>query len=87
MYAHTSLSVQSASGFALTSPNLSSHSTFLALARVGAWSRRTPVIQASTEPSARFSGSTLRIEQHLSGALFQSSSPCSWACSSSVRLW
>ena len=41
-------SVQSASGFAFTRPNFSSHSTFFELARVGAWSRRTPVIQAST---------------------------------------
>ena len=34
------------------------------LARVGDCSRRMPVIQASTEPRARLSGSILRMPQH-----------------------
>ena len=45
--------LQSASGFAFQSSCCSSHPTFGAFARVGDWSRRTPVIQASRSPSAR----------------------------------
>ena len=83
----TSSRVQSASGFAFTRPNFSSHSTFACWRASGPGRGARPVIQASTWPSARFSGSTLRIAQHWFGSRAHSSSPCRRACSSSVMLW
>jgi len=63
MYDQQSSSLQSASGFAFHNSCVASQPSFGAFARVGAWSRRTPVIQQSRPSSARFSGSTLAIER------------------------
>ena len=48
MYAQQSSSLQSASGFAFHSSCAASQPSFGAFARVGDWSRRTPVIQQSS---------------------------------------
>src|SRR5581483_10494115 len=53
MYAQQSASLQSASGFAFQSSCCSSQPSFGASARVGAWSRRIPVIQQSRSRRAR----------------------------------
>src|SRR3954468_18823602 len=66
MRRHTSFSVQSTSGLYFQSPRRSSHSTGCEFARVGACSRRMPVIQASTPLSARPSAATLASLQQLS---------------------
>src|SRR3954454_19501408 len=83
MYSHTSRSDQSASGFAFHSPWRRSQSIFLALRREDDCSRRRPATQQSTSDSARFSGVTLRMPQHLSGSRAHSASPCCAACCSS----
>ena len=62
-----SFSVQSKSGLNFQIPRLSSNSTGCASARVGDCSRRMPVIQASTPPSARSSAATLRSPQQCAG--------------------
>src|SRR5690348_9885780 len=61
-----SFSVQSTSGLYFQIPRRSSHSTGSALARVGACSRRMPVIQASAPASARSSAATLAPLQQFS---------------------
>jgi hypothetical protein len=61
MYSQHMSSLQSASGFTFHSSCCSSQPIFGALARVGDWSRRMPVIQASRPPRARTSGSTFAI--------------------------
>src|SRR3954452_18794337 len=61
-----SFSVQSTSGLYFQIPRRSSHSTGWALARVGACSRRTPVIQASAPARARSSAATFASLQQLS---------------------
>src|SRR5580700_6361331 len=71
MYSQTFSQVQSASGLHFTRPKDLSHSIFLALARVGAWSRRIPVTQAARPASLALSGSTLRNEQHWFGSMVQ----------------
>src|SRR4051812_41530600 len=85
MYCQTSRSDQSASGFAFHSPCRRSQSTFLASRREDECSRRSPATQQSTSDSARFSGVTLRMPQHLSGSRAHSASPNSAACCSSDR--
>ena len=47
MYAQTSFSLQSASGWIFQTPYRSERSTFRAVAREGDWSRRMPETQAS----------------------------------------
>src|SRR5207247_1355688 len=54
-------------------------------ARVSPWSLRTALIQASKRPSARCSGSTLRIQQQWSGSV-RYKGPGSVAGRSSTRL-
>ena len=61
MYSQHISSVQLASGFAFQSSCCSSQPSFGASARVGDWSRRIPVTQASRPASAVTSGATLAI--------------------------
>ena len=81
MYAqHVVVASSRRAGSPSTARARSSQPSFGASARVGDWSRRTPVIQPSRSPSARPSGSTLRIAQQRSGLRSQSASPCVAAC-------
>ena len=69
MYAHTSRSVQLASGLNFHSPCLASQPASEMSERVGDCSRRMPVIQASSPLSASRSGVTLRMPQQAAGSV------------------
>ena len=69
MYAHTSSSVQLASGLAFHRLRRASQASSGVSARAADWSRRTPEIQQSAPSSARPSGSTLRRKQQRSGSV------------------